>query len=222
MTEFINILKIEFEKNGDRAIAREQKAYLRNQFDFFGLKTPVRGSIQKPFFVKEFLPEKSGLHTIVRTLWDWPQREYQYFAQEFALKYAKKFEKKDLALFEFMVTRKSWWDTVDFIATKLIGEYFRLYPEGKNRWVEKSVASNNSWLQRSALLFQLKYKHNTDTGLLAATIFPLLGTKEFFIDKAIGWILREYSRTNPEWVLKFVSDYELSTLSQREALRLMK
>lgn len=223
MKEFIRTLEQEFERNANTDIAKGQMAYMRNQFAFYGLKAPVRREISKPFFAKkEYLPPKKKLETIIRTLWLKPQRDYQQFAQDLAFKYIKQFERKDIALLEFMVVHKSWWDTVDFIAAKLMGEYFKLFPEERKKYVDKWLASKNIWLQRSALLFQLKYKKNTNTQLLSYAIHALLGSNEFFINKAIGWVLREYSKTNPEWVIDFVSNTPLSPLSKREALRLIK
>ena len=222
MIEFINTLEIEFEKHKNAKIALEQKAYMRHQFEFYGLKATVRREIQKPFFIKEYLPQKSEIEHIIKTLWEKPEREYQHFAQELAFKYVKQLELKDINLFEFMVTNKSWWDTVDFIANKLMGEYFKTFPNQKEKYVTKWLKSDNMWLQRSALLFQLKYKNKIDTVLLSSTINSLLNSKEFFINKAIGWVLREYSRTNPNWVIEFVNNTELSTLSKKEALRLVK
>jgi 3-methyladenine DNA glycosylase AlkD len=122
-----------------------------------------------------------------------------------------------------MVTNKSWWDTVDFIAVKLIGNYFKVFPELKEDYINKWIASENIWLQRSALLFQLKYKKDLDPKLMAYTIKQLLGSKEFSVNKAIGWVLREYGRTNPNWVLDFVNTTStISNLSKKEALRLIK
>lgn len=219
--DFVNTLETEFENNSNSKIAIEQKAYMRNQFEFYGLKTAVRRNVQKPFLNKAFLPPKGELNLIVKTLWEKPQREFHHFSQELVFKYVKQLEEKDIELFEYMVTHKSWWDTVDFIANKLIGTYFKTFPELRIPYTQKWIASNNIWLQRSALLFQLKYKNDIDTNLLSSTINVLLGSKEFFINKAIGWILREYSRTNPSWVLDFVSKTDLSNLSKKEALRLI-
>ncbi|HSQ47380.1 MAG TPA: DNA alkylation repair protein [Lutibacter sp.] len=221
MTAFINTLEIEFEKNANPKIGLEQKAYMRNQFEFYGIKATERREIQKPFFIKEFLPKKVELDKILIALWEKPQRDYQYFCQELAFRYVNQLEKKDIDLFEYMVTHKSWWDTVDFIAAKLIGEYFKKYPEQRDLYVKKWLNSNNIWLQRSALLFQLKYKENLDTVLLSSIINSLLGSKEFFINKAIGWILREFSKTNPKWVAEFADRTLLSSLSRKEALRLI-
>lgn len=219
---FIEALENEFKRNADANIAAQQKAYLRNQFEHFGLKTPIRREIQKPFLVKAFLPSKSESELIIKTLWNKPQREYHYFAQELAFKHTKQLEKEDIALFEYMITHKSWWDTVDFIAPKLIGNYFKQFPEQKKVYVEKWLTSNTIWLQRAAIIFQLKHKQAVDTESLTSSINALLGSKEFFINKAIGWMLREYSRTNPEWVLTFVNNTPLSALSKKEALRLLK
>tara|TARA_R110002049_G_scaffold150790_2_gene314010 strand:- start:9776 stop:10450 length:675 start_codon:yes stop_codon:yes gene_type:complete len=218
---YITILESEFKKNGSVEIATGQKAYMRNQFNFCGLKTTKRREIQKPFLVKEYLPEKDKLPSLIKTLWEKPERDFQLFGQELAFKYIKQLEKKDIALFESMITHKSWWDTVDFIAVKLLGSYFKKYPELKETYSDNWLASNNIWLQRSAILFQLKYKEEIDTKLLHKNITALLDSKEFFINKAIGWILREYSRTNPEWVVAFTKKTKLSSLSKKEALRLL-
>jgi len=118
-----------------------------------------------------------------------------------------------------MVINKSWWDTIDFLSPKIVGEYFKLYPETIENQIEKWIHSNNMWLQRSCLIFQLKYKETLNTQLLTHIIQSLLCSKEFFINKAIGWILREYSKTNPQWVIKFVHTNTLNTLSKREALK---
>lgn len=215
MTDYITALEVEFERNSNPGIAREQKAYMRNQFDFFGIKSPLRKELVKPFLLKEYLPEKQALNRIIQTLWLKPQREYQYFSQELACKYKNQLAKGDIKLFEFMVTHKSWWDTVDFIAVKLMGAYFKKFPEEIDRHVRKWLASENMWLQRSALLFQLNYKNELDTELLRNTVNALLGSKEFFINKAIGWVLRQYSKTNPAWVISFVNKTTLHSLSKR-------
>lgn len=214
-------LESEFKKNGVSAIAASQKAYMRHQFDFFGLKTTERRQVQRPFLVAKYLPKKNALPILIQSLWEKPERDFQLFGQELAFTYTSQLEKNDLALFEYMITHKSWWDTVDFIAVKLVGTYFKKYPELKEETTDKWLASNNIWLQRSALLFQLKYKDEINTKLLSKTILALVGSKEFFINKAIGWVLREYSRKNPNWVIAFATKTPLSNLSKKEAMRLL-
>ena len=221
MNDFINILETEFEKNANIEIAFGQKAYMKNQFEFYGIKTPTRREIQKPFLIKKYLPPKKDLERIVKILWEKPEREYQYFSQELTNKYTEQFDKMDINLFEFMIIHKSWWDTIDFIAPKLVGAYFKTYPKKRESYVEKWISSKNIWLQRTSILFQLNYKNELDTEFLTYVINSLLGSKEFFINKAIGWILRQYSRTNPGWVIDFANKTPLEKLSYKEAVRLI-
>jgi 3-methyladenine DNA glycosylase AlkD len=222
MKDFINNLKAEFEANANTIVAKGQKAYMKNHFDFYGIKTPVRRELQRPFLVKEYLPPKKELPSLIKTLWNMPEREFQLFGQELVQKYVKLLEEKDIELLEYMIKHKSWWDTVDFIAVKLVGAYFKLYPQHRNKITKKWMASENIWLQRTVILFQLEYKKTTDVDFLSQNIQKLLGSKEFFINKAIGWILRQYSKTNPQWVKNFVAKTDLHSLSRKEALRLMK
>jgi 3-methyladenine DNA glycosylase AlkD len=219
--DFVTQLETDFRQQADRNIAVNQEAYLQNQFELYGLPTPLRKEIQKPFLLKENLQNKKELPHIITELWSKPQREFQYFAIDLNRKYLKKIEFQDIELFELMITNKSWWDTVDLIATNLVGAYFKLFPEQIIPVTKKWMNSDNMWLQRTCLIFQLKYKEEIDTDLLTDYILQLKDTKEFFINKAIGWILREYTRKNPEWVIDFVNKYELSNLSKREALKLI-
>ena len=148
-----------------------------------------------------------------------PEREWQYFGIELLMHYKKQWKISTIKLVEYGITHKSWWDTVDYIADAWAGEYFKLFPQRIITVTGKWNQSNHMWLQRCSLLFQKKYKKSTDTKLLGRYIIQLSGSKEFFIRKAIGWILREYAKTDPEWVKKFVASTELSPLSRREALK---
>ncbi len=221
MNDFIHQLEIEFQNYANPIIAAGQKAYMKNHFDFYGIKAPDRRKIQKPFLINKYLPPHTELSNIVQYLWNKPQREYQYFGQELVEKYRQQFTPDIITLIEFMITNKSWWDTVDFIATKLVGTYFKTHPQLVDRYVEKWLDSQNIWLQRTTLLFQLHYKETLNTDLLTSIINRLTGSREFFINKAIGWILRQYSKTNPQWVINFVAETPLDKLSYKEATRLL-
>lgn len=216
-----NSLQKTFQSQADPETAAGQKAYMKNRFDFHGIKTPLRRKIQKPFLKKEIVTHSAQRKEVIENLWSAREREYQYFAQELIFTVRKKLEKEEITLIEKMVTQKSWWDTVDFIATKLAAQYFISYPEAIfpkiNQWLE----SDNIWLIRTAILFQLHYKEKTDTELLAYIIESQYGSKEFFINKAIGWVLRQYSRTNPDWVRSFIESHDLHPLSKREGGRLL-
>jgi 3-methyladenine DNA glycosylase AlkD len=134
-------------------------------------------------------------------------------------KFIKKMDKKYIDFLENLILKKSWWDTVDYLSAKFVGYVFKKNPELINPYTEKWMKSGNIWLHRSALLFQLKYKADTDEKLLYKYCIELSGSKEFFIRKAIGWTLREYSKTNPESVIKFIKTSELSNLSIKEGLK---
>ena len=221
MHEFVVSLHKNFDLYKNPAIASGQKAYMRNQFDFLGIKTPERKKLISSLLKKESLPQKKSLKEIIKKLWEFPEREYQYAAIDVLSKYKNKWEEKDIDLIEYLIQKKSWWDTVDALAIRLAGNFFENFPDLKNQRTEKWIRSKNIWLQRSALLFQLKYKHKTDIRLMEYAIGQLKNTDEFFLNKAIGWILREYGKTNPEWVKNFVVKNKLHPLSQREALKII-
>lgn len=223
MSKFVSELRKVFEENANTEIAAGQKAYLKDLFEFYGIKTPVRREITMPFMAREHLPSKNDALEIVKACWEQDEREFQQFGLDFFLKYTKKLEKKDISFLEWLVTHKSWWDTVDMLATKGAGDYFKKFPEDRYKYVKKWCSQDNMWLRRIAILFQLKYKKDTDLKLLTFAIENNLGSKEFFINKAIGWMLRDYSRVDANWVLDFVASHpELSNLSVREATRLIK
>ncbi|MDN3669176.1 DNA alkylation repair protein [Echinicola jeungdonensis] len=222
MPSYLESLENAFYSHSNQEIAQGQKAYMKNQFEFLGLKSPIRRPLQREFLIKMALPPKSELEKIIKTLWEKPEREFQYFAQELMDKYQKEMTREDIYLLEYMVLTKSWWDTVDFIASHLLGAYFKKFPDERGPMVEKWLASGNIWLQRCFLLFQFNYKESLNTDLLESIIQPLLGSKEFFINKAIGWILPQYSKTSPQWVREFVKNHPLENLSEREAMRLIK
>lgn len=142
----------------------------------------------------------------------------QYFALELIQKSLKKQDPDFIYFLEELICTRSWWDTVDWI-NKLVGLHFRKYPELIQPVTEKWMSSGNIWLQRVCLIFQLLYKDKTDTALLFDYILRLKDSKEFFIQKAAGWALRQYARTNPAAVRVFVAQHPLAPLTKREALK---
>jgi 3-methyladenine DNA glycosylase AlkD len=219
--EYILPLRDAFLDAANPGEAAQMKKYMKNKFEFFGIKSPLRKDIYKQHKAKYGLLPQNGFKEIVEWCWKQEQREYQYFAMEFLKKGMKKTAGEIIDLYEFMILNKSWWDTVDFIASTLIGYYFKRFNDQIVPKTSIWMASENIWLQRSCLLFQLKYKSTTDIGLLCDFIDRLSGSNEFFINKAIGWVLREFSKTNPALVVEVVDQYSLSGLSRREALKWM-
>lgn len=219
MKKYLLPLNLEFQQSADPDRARQMKAYLKDQFDFFGITSPVRKELIKGYWREYGPPPASEKEEIMRWCWQQPQREWQYFAMDALGRTVRKETAQILPLYEYMIVHKSWWDTIDFIAVNLVGPYFQKFPEEIPAVTRRWMDSDNIWLQRSCLLFQLKYKTALDTNLLESFIQPLASSKEFFIRKAIGWILREYSKTDPDYVVNFVETHDLSGLSHREALK---
>jgi len=208
-----------FRKNANPENAFFMKKYMKDKFRFLGIKSPERRALTRVFYKNHNRPDINNLENIVRKLWKLEEREFQYFAMELVEKELKKMAQNDIQLFEYLAVNKSWWDTIDFIAANLIGKHLSNYSGLVEQMNKKWISSENMWLNRTALLFQLKYKKNLDTKLLKQNILKCRDSKEFFIRKAIGWVLREYSKTNPVWVSEFVDSTTLSPLSKREALK---
>ena len=207
--------------NADKENARIMKKYMKNLFPFFGIKSPQRKDIFRQFIKTESVPSISELNDVVRALYDKPERELHYFAMELVNKYAKKLDVQGIKLLEHIIVKGSWWDTVDYIAVNCLGSYFRMHPEMIRPVTAVWMNSGNIWFQRSCILFQLKYKKDTNLELLYSFIEELKHSNEFFIQKAIGWILREYSKIDPDEVLRFAGSTQIKPLSYREALRII-
>lgn len=220
-SKYISLIINSFSSHANQKDAIPMKRYMKNQFEFFGIQSKQRRELQREFMKKENLPALDQIEVIIKELWALPQREFQYFGMELLEKYVNKVDKEIGTLFEYMILNKSWWDTVDMIAARLVGPVFRRYNELIVPYTEKWMYYGNMWLQRSAILFQLKYKKETDTELLFSYIQALADSREFFIQKAIGWVLREYSKTDPGAVVKFVNSTSLAPLSKREALKVV-
>jgi 3-methyladenine DNA glycosylase AlkD len=195
--------------------------YLKGQFPFYGLTSPLRRDLQKQFYKDYGYPPTELLAEYLDYLWQSNQRDWQYVGMELAVHFTRKSEKKMLQSAEFMITHKSWWDTVDLVATKIVGSILSNHPELIPDYPDRWISSKNIWLKRSALLFQLKYKKATDTKLLFSYIRQCSTILEFFIRKAIGWALREYSKTAPVTVFDFVETNQLQPLSRKEALKII-
>lgn len=194
------------------------ETYMKNQFTFLGVRSTPRKAIQKDWF--KTLPQTlSGNEVIVLSdsLFKEEEREFQYTAIDLLDKHRKKLNPTHLSDIEKLILSKSWWDTVDALATKIVGSILHPHRELWESCTEKWIASENIWLQRTALLFQLKYKQDTEIKVLHNCIRNLLHDRQFFIQKAIGWSLREYSKTNPDYVRQLLHDLRIEGLAAKEA-----
>ncbi|MDX1414750.1 MAG: DNA alkylation repair protein [Candidatus Promineifilaceae bacterium] len=222
MNEYIIPLKKLYEAHADPQTAGPMARYMRDKFEFLGIKTPQRKALFKQFLAENGLPPAEELERVIRDLWHLPQREYQYSGQALLEKMKRTVTPDHVPLLEYLVVTKSWWDTVDALASHQVGDFMLRYPDRRDPILMKWRSAEDFWLRRTTLLFQLRYKDNTDVGLLFELINENLGSKEFFINKAIGWALREYSKTDADAVIRFVRQTPLEPLSEREALKWVK
>ena len=219
MHPYVASLKTLFEQNANPEQAGPMKKYMRDQFEYLGIKTPQNTVLQKEFYKENSLPIISDLDEILLDLWSLPQREFQYVGMGLLGKFEKQIPAEFIVTVEYLIVTKSWWDTVDAIAGHTIGSHFKRFPKIRERYLKKWRKSKNIWLRRTAILFQLGYKDETDFDLLTEIICENLGSDEFFINKAIGWALRQYAYTDPQAVKKFVKSTPLHPLSRREAMK---
>ncbi|PAY57238.1 DNA alkylation repair protein [Ligilactobacillus salivarius] len=198
-------LENEFEKHRNLDNASHMAKYMRNQFDFYGIKTPERRSIYKD---------------ILNECWNNDYREFQYFVCDYLKALQKFLVFDDIDKIRPFIKTKQWWDTIDSLDT-VIGNINDLRVD--DLMLEWSV-SDDIWFRRIAINHQRGRKDKTDTVLLEKILINNLNNNEFFINKAIGWVLRDYSKTNTDWVKNFIAKYKpgLSTLSIREASKYLE
>jgi 3-methyladenine DNA glycosylase AlkD len=214
-TDLFNTL--EAAQNPDKVPAME--AYMKHNFKYRGLSSPALAAISRqriaaaaqlpgvdwefrPGSLAETLPAKRSTRAI-----------------SYLNRLRPRLSPADLPALKTLVQAKSWWDSVDTLSG-IIGDLVLRFPELKPEMLAWSLDAD-MWTRRAAILHQLEYMAKTDTELLTKIILNNLGSREFFINKAIGWSLRQYAWTNPDWVAAFVREHEavLSTLSKREATK---
>ncbi|MBZ2065847.1 DNA alkylation repair protein [Streptococcus sanguinis] len=198
--------------NPDDAVA--MKAYMKNKFEFLGVKTPARRKLAKAFFKQH--TDSVIDWNFINEAWNNPYRELQYTALDYLEIRKKLLTPSDFSRLKKLAQTKSWWDTFDFL-DRLVGSIIARFPETKEIILAWSC-DEDIWLRRLAINHQLLRKEETDTELLENILVNNLGQTEFFINKAIGWALRDYSKTNPDWVRDFIERYraEMVALSIRE------
>ena len=214
----MNLLEIIdcLEARADNVRALDMSKYMKNKFEFFGVGAPDRNEIWKPYF-KEAKKTKKIDWNFIEICFKHDKRECQYTAAYY-LKYIQRFlVEDDIPKLKELVLTKSWWDTVD-ILDKVIGSIIYNNKNLHPIILERSK-DDNIWLRRVAIDHQLLRKENTDEQLLEKILINNLNHKEFFVNKAIGWALRDYSKTNPQWVRNFIEVHKenMASLSIREA-----
>lgn len=202
------------EKKADPSNASAMEKYMKNRFPFLGIKAPLRRQLSSAFLKGKSKSEIDW--EFVEECWQRDYREAQYLAMDYLLRLKKILIYEDMPKIKDLVLRKSWWDSSDGL-DKLIFEIglndTRIEPL-MLQWSQEE----NLWLRRISIIYQRHGKEKTNTCLLRRTIENNLGPQDFFIEKAIGWGLRSYSKTDPQWVRDFMEEHvaRLSPLSLRE------
>ena len=210
-----------YENNRNPENAKKMAAYMKNKFPFMGIPAPLRNELFKEFQYKFGKINIIDIEPLVYKLWALPEREYQYLAIALLLKIKKQLTPSHLEFILELITDKSWWDSIDALAPHFVGNILSEYPNLRNEYIPIWIKSDNIWLNRTAILFQLKYKTETDFSLLKSIIDALKNKNEFFVKKAIGWALREYSKTEVNLVKEYVQNANLQSLSEKEALKVI-
>ncbi len=216
MPSYYFILKELMENSGDSIQADKMSAYMKNQFIFYGIPSSQRKNLYK-----DFLKLEKKRHTINWNLLDEcfydEHREFQYFVCDYLSTLSSYLTFEDLNKIKIFIQKGNWWDITDALDT-VIGDIGLRDIRIKQVMIEWSK-SDNIWLKHTSIDHQLLYKDKTDTEVLSIILLNCIGSKEFFINKAMGWALRQYSKTDPEWVISFLDQYKekLSSLTMKEA-----
>lgn len=196
-------------------LAESMARYMKNIFPFCGVKKPQRALLERPFLKESLtLPLPELIQEIFRN-YHKDEREYQYYAIDLAQKNIQRFTLADLAELLPLLAEKSWWDSID-AWRKVFATWVLAHPTELKQVYAFFYQHENFWYRRVAINLQLLFKEQTDPALLAQAILADLTTEEFFIQKAIGWALRDYSKVNPDWVKNFMQQHSLSKLALRE------
>lgn len=223
-TTSLSTLRTALHEAGDPLKASAMQAYMKSAMPYHGVPMPRVRRICKSIFAAVQFPTASGWQATVLGLWRPARfREERYAALSLAGDpRARSFQTPSaVKMYEEMIVTGAWWDYVDDIASHRIGPMLKDYPAPMGRTVLSWSRSKNIWKRRTAILCQLGLKADTDLELLYACIEPSLGSREFFLQKAIGWALRQYAWTDAAAIRRYVRSHRgrLSALSSREALK---
>lgn len=218
----VNQLKRELPKLGNRKKAIGAQAYMKDIAPFLGVMTPDRRSFVRSVLSNLPVPTSDEIAETVRALWKLDEREYQYAANDLLARHNMQLDKKFLAEHcEYLISTKSWWDTVDGLGSAVVSPLTMKYPAIS--LMRKWNKSDDIWLIRASIQHQRGRKYETDVKLLFELCAPHVAQKEFFIAKAIGWALRDLSRIDNREVIRFLTDHpDLNSVAVREARKLTK
>ena len=206
----------DFEENRNELLAESMSKYMQDKFRFLGVRGATRTEIYKKYF-PEARKSKAIDWDFIENCWNKEEREFQYVVVYYLKAMQKFLKREDISKLKYLIVTKSWWDTVDLLA-KVIGSLV-IRIEGYDQIMLEWSKDGNIWLKRVAILYQLSLKDKVDEIILDKILVNNLGDNEFFINKAVGWALRDYSKFNPEWIREFIKKNKdnMANLSIREA-----
>ena len=210
-----------FARDANGKLAEQMSAYMRNQFEFYGYQSVARKKVYHQQLIQEKKQHQINWQ-LLNQAWNDPHREMQYFVCDYLNRMAGYLSFSDMHRIEQNVRTKQWWDTIDSLI-KPIGK-LGLRDQRIDKLMLQWSLDEDKWVRRVAIEHQLLRKDKMNIDLLAEIIENNLGNNEFFINKAIGWALRDYSKTNPVWVKQFIFDHRsaMSPLSIREGSKYIK
>ena len=203
---------------GEKENQEPMAKYMKNKFPFLGVKAPDRKKQSKEWLKQSKNVSLEELYEIVESLYQKAEREYHYVAIEMCEANVKRFTWDELKKYSKFIQEKAWWDSVDSWR-KVYGLYLKKHPEERVEMFNYFYMHEDMWMRRVSITMQLMEKEQTDIELLTKAILNDVKTDEFFIQKAIGWSLRQYAKVNPKWVVQFVEAKELTTFASKEALK---
>ncbi|MEO1061066.1 MAG: DNA alkylation repair protein [Actinomycetota bacterium] len=201
--------------------ADQMAAYMKDHFPFLGVTAqPRRAAVRAATGELGRPPSEDELLAAADACWDVDERELQYVATDLLARHRRMLTASALPSLRRLIETKSWWDTVDALASPTVGSIVLGDPElgaEMDRWVD----DEDLWVARTAIIHQLRFKEATDADRLFDHCLRRAADTDFFLRKAIGWALRQYARTAPAEVRAFVAAHrdELSPLSVREATK---
>lgn len=206
----------DFEENRNELLAESMSKYMQDKFRFLGVRGATRTEIYKKYF-PDARKSKVIDWDFIENCWNKEEREFQYIVVYYLKAMQRFLKREDISRLKYLIVTKSWWDTVDLLA-KVVGSLV-IRIEGYDQIMLEWSKDSNIWLKRVAILYQLSLKEKVDKQVLERILVNNLGDSEFFINKAIGWALRDYSKFNPEWVREFIEKNKngMANLSIREA-----
>lgn len=201
--------------------ARAMASYMKSEMPFYGVAAPERKAILRTLVTTHPAASRGNYEAAVRALWRGSHREERYLAVGYARSFPRYVSLTSIPLYRTMIRQGAWWDFVDEIAVHLVGKVLERQRAGLTSTMDTWTASADMWLRRTSIIAQLAHKTDTDTALLERACTRNLDDTEFFIRKAIGWALREYGKTDPDWVKTYVQTHEtdMSGLTRREATK---